>query len=172
MPERGLLEGDEQAARAVYVQRPQVVDVFHHDPDAFGKGDGAQAKIGPAQPERGQAHDDADQGGHESADQHADPGRDAVLEGQDGGGVGADADEHGMPERQHAGKTADQVPGRGQVGVEKEQDEDLQIGGGCHHQGQGKDDQPHQTKQRVIELFSAHGAPPTSPVCGRKSPKA
>jgi len=173
MPKGRFLEGNKQAPGAVYMERAEVVDVFRNDPEAFGKSDGAQAEVGPAQPERGQAHDDADQGRQQAAHQHADPGRDAVLQGQYGGGVGADADENGMPQGQHPGEAAHEVPRSGQVGVEKEQDEDLQIGWGGHHQGQGEDDQPGQAKQRAIELFSAHDVyPPTSPVCCRKSPTA
>src|SRR5207249_2940173 len=64
-------------------------------------------------------------GRQSAAREHAEPGRQARVDGEERGGVGADADEPRVADRVLAGEAADQVPGGAQVGEEHHPDEHL-----------------------------------------------
>ena len=161
--EAGLEGRDLQAARPVELEGAEVVDVFDHDPDALGKGDRGQGEIGAAHLEGGQPDEHPHDAGEHRAHQHADPRADAVLQREDRRGVGPDPDEGRMPERQHAREAADQVPARGEIGVEVEQDQDVQIGRAPQHQRQGEGNYRGQNQGQLAGQGWAHEPPHSSP---------
>ncbi|EKD37478.1 MAG: hypothetical protein ACD_75C01113G0002 [uncultured bacterium] len=145
-----------QSPRAVQLQRADVVDIFDHDPEPLGKGDGRQGKIGTAHLQGGQTDDHPGDGRQHPADQHADPRADAVLQRQDGRGVGADADKGGVAKGQDAGKTADDIPAGGQIGIKEQQDQDVQIGGAADHQRQPEGYHQEADKRDFVDMLMVH----------------
>ncbi|MNV63606.1 hypothetical protein D3C71_1562100 [compost metagenome] len=80
----------------------QPVDVAEQEIQRQAPGDGAQRQIMARQAQGDRAQQIRHHGGDDQADGQRQPGRYVVLRGQEGGGVGAQADERRLAERRQA----------------------------------------------------------------------
>lgn len=130
-----------------------MVDVFNHHPDALPESDGGQRKVGAAHLEGRQADEHPGHGCQHASHQHAKPGTDPILERQYRRRVSTDADEGGVPKRQHPGKTAHKVPTGGQIGIEINQNENMEIRRAADKQRQCQRNHHHQGQGDVVNRF-------------------
>ncbi len=111
-----------------------------HPVEDLHDGEGGDGEVVAAQLEAGVADEHGHDGGREHADEGPRPGGHAVGHDGHARAVGADAEEHGVPEGRLPAVAADDVPGLGHAGVEQNQDEHV------HEKGVGRNrrDKRHQ----------------------------
>ncbi len=83
----------------------QPLHVGHRVVQHQAPGDGGERQVVPRHAQRDGAEQQRGQDGQRHADRQRQPWRQAARHGQEGGGVGADADEGGLPERSQPGHT-------------------------------------------------------------------
>jgi hypothetical protein len=123
-------------------------------------GDGAERQEVPAQPQGHRAEDGRDQAGQHDADDQSDPGRIARLHREPGSGIGGDADERGLAERQHAADARQQH--QAEHGQRIDADEIEQRDAERAEQRRGERQQQDTGSRNEVELQARHSSASSS----------
>src|SRR5262249_38235058 len=149
-----------------------------HDQQDLGERDGGQREVRAPQPVRQVTDDQASAQRQDDADEHAQPGRAPEPCRQQGGRVGADAEEGGVAQRDLAGIAPRDVPGRRDGAPQQYQDQtieeelivdDERHEGGDAEEGQSASPSPERTAHYTPSVSAPRW--PNSPA-GRKTSTA
>ena len=121
-----------------------VAGEVHDDPQDERVGERGQGEVDAGQPERRDPDEDRRGDGDHGAGEDAQPGREARLEDQQDGDVGADAEERLVAEGRLPGIAADDVPGQAHGGPQQHERQDAVVIALAQREGEkaaGHDDQ-------------------------------
>ena len=106
-------------------RRPRPVPVVEQQQPDLGDDDGGDHEVMAAQPEAGIAEPHGDDAGDDTAAEHAEPRQHAELGEQQRGGIGADAEIEGVPQRDLSAITGEDVPALRQRAIHQGQHHDV-----------------------------------------------